>query len=477
MADTSASAVAETESDVLNDAPHSTKLQDAHLKAVSEESGIAPVDEWLPLSKLFVFGLQHVLVMAAAPIASVFMMAKALAFSPELTINLLSATFIMCGLGTLLQSFGPRGIGARMPFIMLPGGAPIVLFILIAQQTDLQTAAGAVLLTGLAYLLILPMFRRCLRFFPSLVVGTMLLLVSINLIKVSGLLITGNPGTSGFANPLNIFLAFATILFTVLFSRLLSGMWRQLSIMLGLVAGTFTAFACGALHVEPIPLWPLVSVPSFLPFGVPKFDLMAALPLIIFSLISMVEATGQTVAIGEAVGKDIDQRRDVPKTIKGDAVMSLFGGLFGTSLIVTSGENIGVVRATGVRSRYVTVMSGLILVVFGLLAPLTKLLSFVPEAVIGGTGVIVFAIVGIMGIDMLRRTDLRNHANMYILAIALCAGLLPILIPGLYSNFPPNVRMLLSNGVAMGAITAAALNFLFFHLGKKDEAHTHTGKH
>jgi xanthine/uracil permease len=157
--------------------------------------------------------------------------------------------------------------------------------------------------------------------------------------------------------------------------------------------------------------------------------------------------------------------------------MSLLGGLFGTSLIVTSGENIGVVRATGVRSRYVTVMSGLILVIFGLLAPLTKLLSFVPEAVIGGTGVIVFAIVGIMGIDMLRRTDLRSHANMYILAIALCAGLLPILIPGLYSKFPPNVRMLLSNGVAMGAITAAALNFLFFHLGKKNETPTQTGTH
>jgi xanthine/uracil permease len=172
------------------------------------------------------------------------------------------------------------------------------------------------------------------------------------------------------------------------------------------------------------------------------------------------------VAIGETVGKEIDQKRDVPKTIRGDAAMSLLGGLFGTSLIVTSGENIGVVRATGVRSRFVTVFSGLILVAFGLLAPLTKVVSLVPEAVVGGTGVIVFAIVGVMGIDMLRRSDLRNHANMYILAVALCVGVLPIVIPGLYSNFPPNLRMLLGNGVAMGALTAALLNFLFFHLGK-----------
>ena len=34
--------------------------------------------------------------------------------------------------------------------------------------------------------------------------------------------------------------------------------------------------------------------------------------------------------------------------------MSLAGGFFGTSMIITSGENIGIVRATNVRSRYVT---------------------------------------------------------------------------------------------------------------------------
>lgn len=463
MADNVTNSVVDTQA--VFDDPQHKPAESARASALGGDGAVAPVDEKLPYSKLFAFGLQHVLVMAASPIASVFLMAKALGFSSELTINLLSATFIMCGIGTLLQSFGPRGFGARLPFIMLPGGAPIVLFILVAQQTDLQTAAGAVLMTGVAYFVFLPLFRRCLKFFPLVVVGTMLLLVSINLTKVSGMLITGAPGSPGFASPQNLFLAFATIALTVVFSRVLTGMWRQLSILLGLIAGTLVAVAIGAFHAEPIALWPLFSAPTFLPFGIPKFDLIAALPLIIFSVISMVEATGQTVAIGEAVGKDIDQKRDVPKTIRGDAVISFLGGLFGTSLIITSGENIGVVRATGVRSRFVTVTSGIILVVFGLLAPLTKLISFVPEAVVGGTGVIVFAIVGIMGIDMLRRVDLRDHANMYIVAIALSAGLLPILIPGLYANFPPNVRMLLGNGVAMGAIAAAVMNYVFFHVG------------
>lgn len=425
----------------------------------------AAVDEVLPWRRLFAFGMQHVLVMAASPIASVFLMSKALNFPPALAMQLLSATFVICGLGTLLQSFGPKGIGARLPFIMLPGGAPIVLFILIAQQTDVQTAAGAVILTGVFYFLVLPVFRRCLRYFPAAVVGTMLLLVAINLAQVSGKLIAGQPGTPGFGAPMNLLLAFATIAFTVLFSRVLTGMLGQLAILLGLLGGALVAVGIGAFHSEHLSLWPVLALPSALPFGMPKFDLIAAIPLMVFSVVSMVEATGQTIAIGDAVGKPIDEQRDVPRTIRGDALTSLLGGLFGTSLIITSGENIGIVRATGVRSRFVTAVSGGILVVFGLLAPVSSLIAAIPEAVVGGTGLIVFCIVGTMGIDMLRKVDLRDHANMYIVAVALAVGLLPILVPGIYASVPANIRILVGNGVAMGAITAALMNFLFFHTG------------
>ncbi len=425
----------------------------------------AAVDEVLPWRRLFAFGMQHVLVMAASPIASVFLMSKALNFPAALAMQLLSATFVICGLGTLLQSFGPKGIGARLPFIMLPGGAPIVLFILIAQQTDVQTAAGAVILTGVFYFLVLPVFRRCLRYFPAAVVGTMLLLVAINLAQVSGKLIAGQPGTPGFGAPMNLLLAFATIAFTVLFSRVLTGMLGQLAILLGLLGGALVAVGIGAFHSEHLSLWPVLALPSALPFGMPKFDLIAAVPLMVFSIVSMVEATGQTIAIGDAVGKPIDEQRDVPRTIRGDALTSLLGGLFGTSLIITSGENIGIVRATGVRSRFVTAVSGGILVVFGLLAPVSSLIAAIPEAVVGGTGLIVFCIVGTMGIDMLRKVDLRDHANMYIVAVALAVGLLPILVPGIYASVPANIRILVGNGVAMGAITAALMNFLFFHTG------------
>jgi len=424
-----------------------------------------PVDEILPARQLVLLGLQHVLVMAASPITSVFLVARALNFSPALTLNLISATFLVCGMGTLLQSFGPLKFGARLPFIMVPGGAPVVIFLTIAQQTDVQTAVGAVMLTGLFYFLVLPVFARGLKFFPKPVIGTMLLLVAINLVKVYGGIITGQPNTPNFAAPSNIMLALTTVGLTLLFARLFSGIMRQLSVLFGLLGGAIIAGLAGMMNLDGVLPGALLSLPTVFPFGTPKFDVVAAIPLLVFSVISMAEATGQTVAIAEAVDKEIDVRTEVPKTIRGDAIISLLGGCLGTSLIITSGENIGVVRATGIRSRYVTAASGAILIVLALFAPLGRLINAIPGPVVGGTAVIVFCIIACMGIDQLRKVNLHDHGNLFTLAAGLAMGLLPILVNGIYSKFPFYLQMVLGNGLAAGTITAVLINIAFNHIG------------
>ncbi|MFG6176795.1 uracil-xanthine permease family protein [Halomonas sp. THAF12] len=436
----------------------------------SRESRTEPVDRRLPLPQMLLFGVQHVLVMAAAPITAVFLVGQAMGFGDEVMVALMSATFLVCGLGTLLQSFGPFGIGARLPFVQVPGGAPLVIFLTIAQATDLQTATGAVILTGVFYFLALPFFTKVLRFFPPIVIGTMLLLVAINLVRIFGGLITGREGSPEFANLTSIALALATMTAIVLCARLFSGVLQRIAVMLGLLIGATLAAVCGVMEFDGVLSGPVVALPSLFPFGWPKFDLFASLPLIIFSVVSMTEATGQTLATAEIVEKRGDARALVPRNIRADALGSLLGGCFGTSLIITSGENIGIVRATGVRSRYVTVAAGLILVLLGLFAPLGRLASLLPTAVVAGTAVIVFAIIGVMGINILRRVDFDEHGNMFTLASALAMGLLPILVPGFYSAFPQHLQILLGNGLAMGTLTAVLVNLLFHHLGRRRDA-------
>lgn len=410
------------------------------------------------------FGLQHVLVMAATPISSVFLVSATLGLSDSLTVKLLAAAFVFSGVGTLVQSLGPCGIGVRLPFVMLPGGAPIVLFVAIAEQYGPRTATGAVLLTAVFYLVALPVFTKLLRFFPTIVIGTMIVIIGVNLIKVGGTLITGAPGSRDFGDPRALLLGMATVAFTVVFFRVLTGILRQLAVVLGLAAGTLLSVVLGATRFGEVSPGPLVALPEPFPFGGPEFSLIAAIPLMLFALASMAEATGQTVLNGEIVDKPVDARRDAPKTIRGDALVSLLGGCFGTSLMVTSGENVGIVRVTGVRSRFVTATAGIVLVLIGLCAPMARLLAAIPAPVVGGTALVVFAVITVLGIQMLRRVDLSEHTNIVICAVALGLGLLPILVPGIYDRFPPNVRILLDSGVAVGAFVAAVLNGVFHHL-------------
>ncbi|MCX5387249.1 uracil-xanthine permease family protein [Streptomyces sp. NBC_00083] len=422
-----------------------------------------PVDESRPLGRILLFGLQHVLVMAATPISAIFLMSATLRLNAGLTVDLLSAAFVLSGIGSLIQSLGIWKFGPRLPFVMLPGGAPLILFLAIADEHGLRVAAGAVILTAVFTFAVLPLFARLLKYFPPLVIGTMIVIVGVNLVKVGAVLVTGRPGEHGFADPGNIGLAMATIGFTVVSHLLFRGVLRQLSVMLGLIAGTVLALLLGDVSLGHLGEGGWIDMPRLMPFGTPTFDVLAALPLMLYSLASMAEATGQTVINAEAVGKEIDQRVAVPRTIRGDALVSALGGLFGMPLMVTSGENIGIVRVTGVRSRYVTAAAGVVLIVIGFLAPVTRAISVVPAPVVGGTAMVVFAVITVLGVQMLARCDLDRHTNTFICAVALALGLLPILVPNVYQGFPSTARILLESGVAVGAFVAAALNILFHH--------------
>lgn len=418
-------------------------------------------NEALALRRKIILAVQHVLVVAATPITAVFLIAKALHFSDTVTASVLSATFLMCGAGEIVQSLGIGGIGARLPFVMVPGGAPIAIFVAIALQTNIQTAIGAVIMTSLFYFIALPVFRRCLHFFPPFIIGIMLLMVSINLIRLYGGLITGKPGSADFAHPDSIVLALGTIVITLVSALMFRGILRQLAVMFGLLAGTLLAVMLGSADFSNVAQGPLFSVPHLFPFGWPQFSLSASLPLLIYAVISMAEATGQTIATAEIVNDRQEVQQTIPRTIRGDAVMSLLGGIFGTSLIITSGENIGVVRTTNVKSRHVTAIAGVLLIVIALFAPLVRLATCLPGPVVCGTAVMVFSIIGVIGIDMIAREPLHTPGKTYALAMGLSMGMLPILVPGLYQNFPPLVQMIFGNGMAAGTLTAIIVNSLF----------------
>ena len=82
-----------------------------------------------------------------------------------------------------------------------------------------------------------------------------------------------------------------------------------------------------------------------------------------------------------------------------------------------------------------------------------------------------------MGINLLRQVDLRARSSMYTLAAALTMGLLPIVVPGIYSRFPATLQIVLNNGLAMGALTAVLVNIVFEHLHWRPRNAAHPSLH
>ncbi|WP_406055226.1 purine/pyrimidine permease [Streptomyces sp. NBC_01077] len=420
----------------------------------------------VPLRRLAPLAAQHVLAMIAAPVSTVFLVAGTLKMPPGATASLLSAVLLLCGAGALLQSLGVWRIGGRLPFVMLPGGAATALFLQIAQEHGAPTATGAVLLAAALLLSVLPLYARVVRLFPPLVMGVTVLLIGIAMIRVAARLITGPDGTG---EPRAVLLAALTVAATVAAYVFLRGVWRQTSVLIGMATGTVVAVTTGLGTFGPA-VGSGFALPDLLPFGSPRFDLVAALPLLVFSLTTLAEITGQTVLNSETVGRTPAPERDVPRVARADALVSMVGGLFGTSLMVTSAENIGIGRLTGVRSRFVTAGAGVLLIGLGLATPVSRALAGIPEAVVGGSSLVVYAVIAVMGVEMLRRADLSGTGTGSLTAaLALTAGLLPLLTPDLYAGFPAWARTILGSGVVAGTLTAVLLTALLRPLRRHRE--------
>ncbi|WP_019632391.1 uracil-xanthine permease family protein [Actinomadura atramentaria] len=412
-------------------------------------------------ARLLPLAVQHVLAMIATPISAAFMISAGLGLSTARTASLLSATLVLCGVGALLQSFTVLRIGAKLPFLMLPGGAALAIFLQIAKDHGAATASGSVLLAALFLLLVLPAYRWIAPFFPPLVLGVSVLVIGVNMLKVTGGLVTGQSTSPDYAKPSATALAWITVGCTALFFLLLRGVWRQMSVLLGLVAGCAIAALTGLGTFHKAAGGTVVATPHPFPYGTPHLDLVAALPLLIFALASLAEATGQTVLNSEAVGRAPDPGRDVPRVARADAVVSLLGGAFGTTLLVTSSENIGIVQLTGVRSRFVTAAAGVLLILAGLFAPVSRLLAALPAPVVGGAALVIYAVIAVMGVQMLGRVDLSGQTNKIVLALALTAGLLPVVTPDLHQGLPQWGRTVFGTGVTAAVIAAVVLHAVF----------------
>src|SRR6195952_4599548 len=76
-----------------------------------------PVDQILPVPKLAVYGIQHVMAFYAGAVVVPILLASAIGLSQEQLIHLINADLFTCGIASLLQTIGIWKIGVRLPLL------------------------------------------------------------------------------------------------------------------------------------------------------------------------------------------------------------------------------------------------------------------------------------------------------------------------------------------------------------------------
>ncbi len=430
-----------------------------------------PVDEVLPIPKLAVYGFQHVLAFYAGAVIVPILLANSIGLTTDQLIHLINADLFTCGIASIIQSVGFWKVGVRLPLLQgvtFTAVSPMIAIGLAngGGTEGLLVIYGAVIVAGLFTFLIAPFFSKLIRFFPPVVTGTVITIIGIALLPVAAADAAGGAGPDIRPNqrpehglrardarphrdhPAGV--------------QGLHGHRRRprrpgRRDARGLRAGR------RALRRRRHSPWLGVTTPFY--FGWPKFAFAAILSMIVVMLITAVETTGDVFATGEIVEKRIG-KDDIARALRADGLATTLGGILNSFPYTCFAENVGLVRLTRIKSRYVVAAAGAIMIILGLLPKAAAIVAGIPHPVLGGAALAMFATVAVVGIQTLTRVDFHDHRNVVIVATSLGLAMYVTAVPDVAKAVPDWAEIIFGSGITLGSLTAILLNLVFHHLGK-----------
>ena len=426
----------------------------------AEQRDTHPVDEVLPPGRTLAYGVQHVAAMYAGVVAPPLIIGQAIGMGPGRMALLLAASLLTAGLATVLQSVGLWRVGARLPFVngvTFGSVAPVLAIVGQRGQNPLGVVYGSVLVAGALAFLAAPYFSRLVRFFPPLVNGSVITLIGLSLMPVAAKWVVpaASSGSTG-----AVALGALTLVLVLLLNRFLRGFAQRVALLVALVVGTLVAWPLGFVDTSTFEHAPAFALPLPFQLATPEFSGTATLSLCVVMLVAMMESTADMIALGETVGRPVDERT-IAAGLRADGAGSALSAVFGGFTCSAFAQNIGLVALTRVRSRFVVAAAGGLLVLLGLFPAVGAAVSLVPKPVLGGAALVLFGSVAVSGIRTLGQADLSDPFNALVVAGTLGVGLVPVVAPDFYASFPAAARTVLDSGISAGCLTALALNLLF----------------
>ena len=419
------------------------------------------LDGRLPLRLAIPFGLQHVLAMFVGNLSPLLILMSICGITTDagfgaLRVSLLQNAMLVAGLVTLIQLYPIGPIGGKLPIVMGTSSGFIGVNKGIAASMMAGIAAGTIttdiaagiyaygavmgasLIGGIFEMGLGFCIKPLRKFFPAVVTGTVVTAIGLSLISVGIGFFGGGNSNADYGAMWNLFLGLVTMIAILVFKHGFKGFPSVASVLLGIIVGYVVSFVMGLVLPRTVVVGEVEVVAAYVTqwkqvadaawFAVPEimpvkwqFNVGAIIPMCIMFIVTAIETVGDTAGVTEGgLGREPSDK-ELAGSVICDGFGSSLAAVFGVLPNTSFSQNVGLVGMTKMVNRFAICMGAIILVLSGLFPKIGAIISVMPQPVLGGAAVIMFANIVISGINLLTKEPLDGR-NATIVAVALGLG-------------------------------------------------------
>ena len=346
---------------------------------------------------------------------------------------------------------------------------------------------GAVLAGGIFEGLVGLSAKYWKRFLTPVVSACVVIAIGLSLLSVGMDSWGGGSGVEDFGAWYHLLVGAFTVVVCCISDCRLKGIYKNLNILVGLLAGYLLSIILTATGIAPMVDFSTitttiqeigyVSIPKLVFLGdhFPVFDLGAFFTIAIVFLVSAAETTGATTAVCTgALNRDI-KMEELQGSLAVDGFSSAISGCFGCLPLTSFSQNVGLVTMTKVINRFTILMGALILILASLFPPLGAFFQSLPQSVLGGCTVMMFGSIMYEGIKMLQNVKF-NERTMIIVSLAFCIGVGLTQTSGNFFAAFPSIVGEIFNGNAVAGVFVVSLLLSLVLPEKKEKGETNEAK-
>lgn len=428
--------------------------------SIFETDGIPRLGEALPLA------MQHVVAMIVGCVTPAIIVAGAVpgGMDSREKVILIQSALVIAALSTLIQLF-PIGkktkfaIGSGLPVIMGVSFAYVPTMQAIAQDYGVAAILGAELVGGIVAVFMGLLVKKIRVFFPPLITGTVVFTIGLSLYPTAINYMAGGVGSPMYGSWKNWLVAFFTLGVVTALNHFGRGIWKLASILIGIVAGYILAIPFGLVDVSSVGQAGILQLPSFMHFGI-KFEPSACVAIGILFAINSIQAIGDYSATTIGAMNRTPEDHELQSGIVAYGLSNIVGSLFGGLPTATFSQNVGIVTTTKVVNRWVLGLAALLLGIAGIVPKFSAILTTIPQCVLGGATVSVFASIAMTGMKLVAAAEM-DYRNSSIVGLAAALGMGVSQATAALATFPAWVTTIFGKSpVVLATIIAVVLNII-----------------